>query len=282
MRDTQVWVTAEWVRYLDPDTNRLRLVEYREFVADAVRTIFSEIDDLRTRWRKRTTRDEIVEALAAKGIDLGLREDGIAAADLRDRLIDALATDPDPDGDGFTFAVGPATELGADEAVGAEDRVAIHRRTPLEPHAILGLDATRSMFEDDVHGEIEANLSLAAARRSPVGLDCRHVRCVTPCELLILELIDEPPAGVVGNSRRHGRSRRNRDRFRLLDIVLEQPDSSVDRSALASGQRLKRVHRRRADSDKWRSGPPVLPDDMTNEEFERKQFTYEPTLIADE
>jgi hypothetical protein len=26
----------------------------------------------------------------------------------------------------------------------------------------------------------------------------------------------------------------------------------------------------------------VLPDDMTDEEFERKQFTYEPTLIADE
>ena len=26
----------------------------------------------------------------------------------------------------------------------------------------------------------------------------------------------------------------------------------------------------------------ILPDDVTNEEFERKQFTYEPTLIADE
>lgn len=26
----------------------------------------------------------------------------------------------------------------------------------------------------------------------------------------------------------------------------------------------------------------ILPDDMTDEEFERKQFTYEPTLIADE
>lgn len=89
MRDTQVWVTAEWVRYLDPDTNRLRLVEYREFVADAVRTIFSEIDDLRTRWRKRTTRDEIVEALAAKGIDLdelGERT-GLIEADPLDVLV---------------------------------------------------------------------------------------------------------------------------------------------------------------------------------------------------
>ena len=26
----------------------------------------------------------------------------------------------------------------------------------------------------------------------------------------------------------------------------------------------------------------ILPDDMINAEFDRKQFTYEPTLIADE
>jgi type I restriction enzyme, R subunit len=89
VRDTQVWVTAEWVRYLDPDTNRLRLVEYREFVADTVRTIFSEIDDLRTRWRKRTTRDEIVEALGAKGIDLDELSErtGLAEADPLDVLV---------------------------------------------------------------------------------------------------------------------------------------------------------------------------------------------------
>lgn len=50
-----------------------------------------------------------------KDLDLGLREQGRAdAEELRDRLIDALAADPD--GDGFTFAVGPATELGSDEA----------------------------------------------------------------------------------------------------------------------------------------------------------------------
>ncbi len=89
VRDTEVWVTAEWVRYLDPDTNRLRLVEYREFVAEAVRTIFSEIDDLRTRWRKRTTRDEIVEALAAKGIDLDdlSERTGLIEADPLDVLV---------------------------------------------------------------------------------------------------------------------------------------------------------------------------------------------------
>ena len=53
-------------------------------------------------------------ARTTKDLDLGLRDDSVDAAELRDRLIDALAADPD--GDGFTFAVGPATELGADEA----------------------------------------------------------------------------------------------------------------------------------------------------------------------
>ena len=87
--ETQVWVTAEWVRYLDPETNRLRLVEYREFVADAIRAIFSEVDDLRSRWRMRTSRDEVVEALASKGIDLDelAERAGMADADPLDVLV---------------------------------------------------------------------------------------------------------------------------------------------------------------------------------------------------
>lgn len=87
--DTQVWVTAEWVRYLDPETNRLRLVEYREFVADAIRAIFSEVDDLRSRWRMRTSRDDVVEALESKGIDLDelAERAGMAEADPLDVLV---------------------------------------------------------------------------------------------------------------------------------------------------------------------------------------------------
>jgi type I restriction enzyme R subunit len=86
---TQVWVTAEWIRYLDPDTNRLRLVEYREFVADTVRALFGEVAVLRVQWRKRTTRDEIVEKLASKGIDLDelAERAGMPAADPLDVLV---------------------------------------------------------------------------------------------------------------------------------------------------------------------------------------------------
>jgi hypothetical protein len=53
-------------------------------------------------------------ARTTKDLDLGLREDGTDATNLRERLIEALGVDPDDDG--FTFAVGPATELDADEA----------------------------------------------------------------------------------------------------------------------------------------------------------------------
>ena len=54
------------------------------------------------------------QARTTKDLDLGLREDGAEPDELRDRLIDALTADPDSDG--FTFLVGPAAELGADEA----------------------------------------------------------------------------------------------------------------------------------------------------------------------
>lgn len=38
--DVQVWVTAEAIYHLDPETERLHLVEYRDFVADTVRILF--------------------------------------------------------------------------------------------------------------------------------------------------------------------------------------------------------------------------------------------------
>lgn len=46
-------------------------------------------------------------ARLTKDIDLGLREESFNEADLRERLIDALSSDAD--GDGFVFAVGPAS-----------------------------------------------------------------------------------------------------------------------------------------------------------------------------
>lgn len=80
--DTEVWVTAEATYHLDPETQRLRLVEYRDFLTETVRSLFPEANDLRARWASRLGRQEVLAALEAHGID---------AHDLVDRtgLVDA-------------------------------------------------------------------------------------------------------------------------------------------------------------------------------------------------
>jgi type I restriction enzyme R subunit len=65
----EVWVTAEATYHLDPETHRLRLVEYRDFVTEAVRSIFPDANDLRSRWVNRVGRQDVLDALAARGID---------------------------------------------------------------------------------------------------------------------------------------------------------------------------------------------------------------------
>jgi type I restriction enzyme R subunit len=57
------------VYYLDPETERLRLVEYRDFVADTVRTLFPDPKVLRSQWGSRVGRQDVLDALAAHGID---------------------------------------------------------------------------------------------------------------------------------------------------------------------------------------------------------------------
>ncbi|MGI9016992.1 MAG: EcoAI/FtnUII family type I restriction enzme subunit R [Euzebya sp.] len=80
--DVEVWVTAEAIYHLDPQTDRLRLVEYRDFIADTVRTLFPASGDLRAKWAKRVGRRDVLDALESRGID---------AAELTERtgLVDA-------------------------------------------------------------------------------------------------------------------------------------------------------------------------------------------------
>ncbi len=67
--DGQVWVTAEAAYHLDPDTNRLRLVEYREFVTETVRSLFPDPAELRSKWASRVGRLDVLDALGVHGID---------------------------------------------------------------------------------------------------------------------------------------------------------------------------------------------------------------------
>jgi len=79
--ETEVWVTAEAIYHLDPATQRLRLVEYRDYVADAVRTLFPEPAELRTRWQSRVGRQDVYDTLIARGIDLAELPDRASLAD---------------------------------------------------------------------------------------------------------------------------------------------------------------------------------------------------------
>jgi type I restriction enzyme, R subunit len=86
---TEVWVTAEAIYHLDPETQRLRLVEYRDHVADAVRMLFPDPGELRTKWRSRVGRQDVHDALSKRGIDLAELSDrtGLDDADSLDILV---------------------------------------------------------------------------------------------------------------------------------------------------------------------------------------------------
>ena len=87
--DAQVWVTAEAIYQLDPETERLRLVEYNDFVAGTVRTLFPDPKQLRSGWVTPLGRQEILDELAARGVDLTEVADraGLSQADPLDVLV---------------------------------------------------------------------------------------------------------------------------------------------------------------------------------------------------
>jgi len=87
--DVEVYVTAEAVYELDSQTNRLRLVEYRDLVSETVRFLFPSAIDLRAKWANRISRGEVVDALAKHGIDADelAERAGLSAADPIDVLV---------------------------------------------------------------------------------------------------------------------------------------------------------------------------------------------------
>ena len=94
--ETEVWVTAEAIYHLDPQTQRLRLVEYRDHVATAVRTLFPDPAELRTRWGSRLGRHDVQDALDNRGIDLDELPDraGLPDADPLDILVHLAWSQP--------------------------------------------------------------------------------------------------------------------------------------------------------------------------------------------
>ena len=87
--ENEVWVTAEAIYHLDPATQRLRLVEYRDFVADVVRTLYPDPNNLRSQWVSRIGRRDVLDALTRHGIDTSelATRTGLVEADPLDVLI---------------------------------------------------------------------------------------------------------------------------------------------------------------------------------------------------
>lgn len=66
--DVPVYLVAEGFYLPDPENGRLVLVEYGEYVAGEIRRLFASASDLRAAWRTQQGRDEVIEALRARGI----------------------------------------------------------------------------------------------------------------------------------------------------------------------------------------------------------------------
>ncbi len=64
----QVEIVAHLVHELDPNGRQLRVVRYTDYAADAIRTLCPNAQDLRKRWADAEQRDEIIQALAERGV----------------------------------------------------------------------------------------------------------------------------------------------------------------------------------------------------------------------
>jgi type I restriction enzyme R subunit len=67
--DGQVEVAAHLVYELDPNGKQLRVVRYTDYAAESVRTLCPSVQELRSRWANPEQRNEIITALAERGID---------------------------------------------------------------------------------------------------------------------------------------------------------------------------------------------------------------------
>lgn len=177
-------------------------------------------------------------ARLTKDLDLGLREDRVEVVDLRDRLIDALAADLDSDG--FVFAVGPASELGADEAGRSSWRFSVQVLLAGRPFDGMKLDVAPRSEELESTERVALRSSLSFA-----GIDAG-----------IVELIDinrHAAEKIHAFSRTYGErpSTRVRD---LVDLVLLIENDFLDTARTAAA--VDAVFAQRA----THSVPIVLPD----------------------
>jgi hypothetical protein len=101
------------------------------------------------------------EARLTKDLDLGLRDEVRSAAELHERLIEALTADPDDDG--FVLAAGPPKELPLDSAGHLTWRVKVSATLAGKPFGGLQLDVSPRVHELDATDQVTLPNSLAFA-----------------------------------------------------------------------------------------------------------------------
>lgn len=94
--DVEVFLVAEGFYLPDPSSGKLRLVEYADYVADAVRRLSSDPADLRSRWRSQDGRDALIDELASRGISIEelLERTELTEADPLDVLVHVAWNEP--------------------------------------------------------------------------------------------------------------------------------------------------------------------------------------------
>lgn len=108
-------------------------------------------------------------ARLTKDIDLGLRDESLGASELRDRLIDALSHDVD--GDGFVFAVGPATRMAEDGAGELTWRLSVDGELAGRRFAAIKLDVSPRPHELEVTDTVMLPNALQFAGLETVGIE---------------------------------------------------------------------------------------------------------------
>jgi type I restriction enzyme, R subunit len=68
VEQSDVWVAAEGFYLSDPESGKLKLVDYADYVSGHVRRLFANAGELRERWRSPEDRRQIEELFAARGI----------------------------------------------------------------------------------------------------------------------------------------------------------------------------------------------------------------------
>ena len=67
---SEAYVAVEGFYLPDPESGRLHLVEYSDYLASEVRRLYASAGELRDAWRTRSGREAIVEALESRGVSL--------------------------------------------------------------------------------------------------------------------------------------------------------------------------------------------------------------------